>query len=104
MSTDQLDISVSPSIPTFTIQSQPASDILRVNGNNGSPIFSIKPDGEFVPGPDIDLNKAITHATKMFYEQITIFGKSLAQTTMEQSQRIKELEAEIKQLKNGTSN
>jgi hypothetical protein len=90
----------------FTLNTQPPANIITLNGNNGLPIFSIKPDGEFVPGPGVDVDKAITEAAKMFYEQMTVFGKSLAQTTKEQSLRIKELEKEIEKLKaeNGTRN
>ena len=89
----------------FTIATQAPANIITLNGNNGSPIFSIKPNGEFVPGPGIDLDEAISQAAKMFYEQMTIFGKSLAQTTKEQSLRIKELERELANIKeeNGPS-
>jgi hypothetical protein len=99
------NISIPDNSQVFTIQSQP-TNIITLSGNNGEPIFSIKPDGEFVPGPGVDPNKAISEAAKMFYEKMTVFGKSLAQTTKEQSLKIKELENEISKLKseNGTSN
>lgn len=77
------------------------STVLTVSGNNGSPLFSIKPNGEFVPGPGIE-ETSISEFAKVFYKQMTIFGKTFAETLELKEMRIKELESEILKLKNGT--
>lgn len=76
----------------------PASSVITVSGDNGSTLFSIKPSGEFVPGPGLDEN-AIGEFTKTFYKKMTIFGKSFSDTLIEKERRIKELEDEVEQLK-----
>lgn len=79
-------------------------DIITVNGNSGSTLFSIKPNGEFVPGPGLDKG-AISEFAKVFYKQMTVFGKSFAETLEQKEEKIRELEKQIKELKeNGTSN
>lgn len=78
------------------------SNILSVNGPGGSPLFTIKPNGEFVPGPGLE-TKSISEFSKIFYTQMTIFGKSFAETLESKERKIKELERQIEILKsNGT--
>jgi hypothetical protein len=81
------------------------ADIITVNGSSGSTLFSIKPNGEFVPGPGLE-ESAIGEFTKTFYKTMTVFGKSFAETLEEKEMRIKELEKEIEEMKNlnGTQN
>jgi hypothetical protein len=77
------------------------SSVITVSGDQGSTLFSIKPNGEFVPGPGLDENDAIKEFANTFYKKMTIFGKSFMQTLEEKERKIKALEEEIKQLKNG---
>jgi hypothetical protein len=88
----------------FTSQTL-SPNIITVAGEGGSPLFSIKPNGEFVPGPGLD-EGAIGEFARTFYKKMTIFGKSFSDTLKEKETRIKELENELEQLKkeNGTSN
>jgi len=87
------------------ISLQPVNpDIITVSGNSGSTLFSIKPNGEFVPGPGLEKG-AISELARIFYKQMTVFGKSFAETLDEKDEKIRELERQIKELKeNGTSN
>jgi hypothetical protein len=79
-------------------------DIIKVTGNSGSTLFTIKPNGEFIPGPGLETN-AISEFAKVFYKQMKVFGKSFAETLDEKNERIRELEREIKEIKeHGTSN
>jgi hypothetical protein len=75
------------------------SSVITVSGNNGSPLFSIKPNGEFVPGPGLD-EGAISEFANTFYKKMTIFGKSFSETLEDKNRRIRDLEEEVKQLKN----
>lgn len=84
---------------TLTIQPIETQSILQLNGNGGEPLFSIKPNGEFVPGPKIQEGEALNEFSKFIYKSITIFGKSISQTLDERNQRIAELEKEIERLK-----
>jgi hypothetical protein len=81
------------------------SNIMVLSASNGSPIFTIKPNGEFVPGPGMDYN-VLPEFTKMIYKQMKIFGKSFAETLEDKDSRIIALEKELEILKNqnGTSN
>jgi hypothetical protein len=83
----------------------PVNSVITVSGDNGSTLFSIKPNGEFVPGPGLNEN-SINEFTKTFYKKMTIFGKSFSQTLQDKDARIRELENQVEQLKreNGTSN
>jgi hypothetical protein len=76
----------------------PVNSVITVSGNNGSTLFSIKPDGEFVPGPGLNEN-SINEFTKTFYKKMTIFGKSFSQTLQDKETRIRELENQVEQLK-----
>ena len=83
-------------------QTSPSYSVITVSGDCGSPFFSIKPNGEFVPGPGLDENDAVKEFANTFYKKMTIFGKSFMQTLEEKERKIKALEEEIKQLKNGS--
>lgn len=74
-------------------------NVITVSGSTGSELFSIKPNGEFVPGPGLD-QSAIGEFSKTFYKTMTMFGKSFADTLEEKERRIKELEQEIIKMKN----
>ena len=92
------------SSPTISLSatSTPVTNVITVTGNSGDPLFSIKPNGEFVPGPGLEEDSAINEFANTFYKKMTIFGKSFAETLENKERKIKELEAEIKQLKNGS--
>ena len=92
------DLDLSSTSPTF-IAFSPAPSVITVNGQSGSPLFTIKPNGEFVPGPGLD-EKAIGEFSKTFYKTMTVFGKSFADTLNEKEMKIKELEQEIIKMKN----
>jgi hypothetical protein len=95
------DLDLSSTSPIF-IASSPVKlspDVMTVNGPSGSPLFTIKPNGEFVPGPGLD-EKAIGEFSKTFYKTMTVFGKSFADTLNEREMKIKELEQEIIKMKN----
>lgn len=83
----------------------PVASVITVSGSSGSTLFSIKPNGEFVPGPGLD-ESAIGEFAKTFYKTMTVFGKSFAETLEGKEIRIKELEKEIEEIKNqnGTQN
>jgi hypothetical protein len=76
----------------------PVASVITVNGSSGSVLFSIKPNGEFVPGPGLE-ESAIGEFAKTFYKTMTIFGKSFAETLEEKEIKIKELEKEIEEIK-----
>ena len=88
--------------PTLTLKSMPVSSVISVNGPSGNELFRIKPDGEFVPGPGLSLSESISEASRTFYKNMTVFGKTFSQMIGEKDERIKALEEEIKQLKNGS--
>ena len=90
--------------PTLTLKSMPVSSVISVNGPSGNELFRIKPDGEFVPGPGLSLSESISEASRTFYKNMTVFGKTFSQMIGEKDERIKELEKQLEQLKNGTSN
>jgi len=98
------DMNLSANCVGIGINFEPA-DVITVNGSSGSTLFSIKPNGEFVPGPGLD-QSAIGEFTRTFYKTMTVFGKSFAETLEEKETRIKELEKEIEEMKNqnGTQN
>lgn len=89
------------SVPYFTstIGAVQQQTIIQVSGNNGNLLWSVKPDGEFVPGPGIDKNQALSEFSKFIYKNITVFGQSLSQTLNSKNDRIRELEEEVKILK-----
>ena len=89
------------SVPYFTstIQSTQPQTIIQVSGNNGDILWSVKPDGEFVPGPGIDKNQALNEFSKFIYKNITIFGSSLSETLNKKNEKIRELEEEVRILK-----
>lgn len=89
---------------TLVLKSEPVQSVITVSGNGGKALFSIKPNGEFVPGPDLTESEAISEAAKTFYKNMTIFGKTFSQMISDKDERIKELEKQLEQLKNGTSN
>lgn len=92
------------SFSTLTLKSEPVQSVIMVSGNEGEALFSIKPNGEFVPGPGLTESEAISEAAKTFYKNMTVFGKTFSQMIGEKDERIKELEKQLEQLKNGTSN
>jgi hypothetical protein len=98
------DIDLSSNCISFT-PVQPVTSVITVSGSSGSTLFSIKPNGEFVPGPGLD-ESAIGEFAKTFYKTMTVFGKSFAETLEGKEMRIKELEKEIEEIKNqnGTQN
>ena len=89
---------------TLILKSEPVQSVITVSGNGGEALFSIKPNGEFVPGPGLTESEAISEAAKTFYKNMTIFGKTFSQMISDKDERIKELEKQLEQLKNGTSN
>lgn len=82
-----------------SIQQTPVQSVIQVNGDNGNVLWSVKPDGEFVPGPGIDKNQALNEFSKFIYKNITIFGSSLSETLNKKNEKIKELEEEVRILK-----
>jgi hypothetical protein len=92
------------SFSTLTLKSEPVQSVIMVSGNGGEALFSIKPNGEFVPGPGLTESEAISEAAKTFYKNMTVFGKTFSQMISDKDERIKELEKQLEQLKNGTSN
>jgi hypothetical protein len=90
---------IQPDNSNIVLTQAPVSSVITVSGNSGSPLFSIKPNGEFVPGPGLD-EGAISEFANTFYKKMTIFGKSFAETLEEKDCRIRELENEVKKLKN----
>lgn len=87
---------------TLTLKPMPVSSIISVSGPSGNELFRIKPDGEFVPGPGISESEAISEAARTFYKNMTIFGKSFSETLASKENRIKELEKQLEELKNGS--
>lgn len=79
----------------LTIKQSDVPYVIQVSGNHGSPLFSIKPNGEFVPGPGITESTSLTEFSKFIYKSMTVFGDSFSQTLEKKNQRIKELEEEI---------
>jgi hypothetical protein len=80
--------------------SQPVSQtILQVNGNSGDVLFSIKPNGEFVPGPGINESRSLSEFSKFIYKGMTILGDSFSKTLEDKNKRIKELEEELNRIK-----
>lgn len=88
----------------LSISSTDPQNTIQVSGGPGNILFTIKSSGEFVPGPGLTYSEALSEAAKMFYKNMTIFGKSFVQTMEEKDKKIKELEEEIIQIKNGTFN
>jgi hypothetical protein len=88
-------LTLSPTMP---------SSVIQVSGTEGNTLFVIKPDGEFVPGPGLTLSESISEASRTFYKNMTVFGKTFSQMISDKDERIKELEKQLEQLKNGTSN
>lgn len=89
---------IKPENSNIVFTQAPVSSVITVSGDGGSTLFSIKPNGEFVPGPGLEEN-AIGEFTRTFYKKMTIFGKSFSDTLNEKERRIKELESEVEQLK-----
>ena len=87
---------------TLVLKSEPVQSVITVSGNGGKALFSIKPNGEFVPGPDLTESEAISEAAKTFYKNMTVFGKTFAQMIEERDEKIKDLEKQLEGLKNGT--
>lgn len=88
------------SAPYFTsIQGSAVQSIIQVCGNNGNVLWSIKPDGEFVPGPGIDNNQSLSEFSKFIYKNITVLGQSFSETLNKKNERIRELEEEVRILK-----
>jgi hypothetical protein len=87
---------------TLTLTPMPVSSVISVSGPSGNELFRIKPDGEFVPGPGISESEAISEAARTFYKNMTIFGKSFSETLASKEDRIKELEKQLEELKNGS--
>lgn len=48
--------------------------------------------------------RQISEFSKVFYKQMSIFGRSFAETLESKERKIKELEAEILKMKNGSQN
>lgn len=84
---------------TVTLNQTQPTYVMQVSGTSNDPLFSIKPNGEFIPGPGLD-ESAIGEFSKTFYKTMTMFGKSFADTLEEKEKRIKELEQEIIKMKN----
>lgn len=83
----------------LTLNSGSVPYVIQVSGNTGHALFSIKPNGEFVPGPGIDESKSLSEFSKFIYKSMTVFGDSFSQTLEKKNQRIKELEEEIFKMK-----
>lgn len=77
------------------------TDVFSINDNSGSPIFTIKNNGDFIPGPGME-ERQISEFSKVLYKQMSIFGRSFAETLESKERKIKELEAEILKMKNGS--
>jgi hypothetical protein len=75
---------------------------IQVSGSAGNALFTIKSNGEFVPGPGLTDSEALSETAKTFYKNMTMFGKSFAQTLEDKDKKIKELEETITKIKNGT--
>ncbi len=84
---------------SITFKAAEVPYVIQVSGNTGHALFSIKPNGEFVPGPGIDESKSLSEFSKFIYKSMTVFGDSFSQTLEKKNQRIKELEAEIFRMK-----
>jgi hypothetical protein len=87
---------------TLTLTSMPVSSVVTVSGPGGKELFRIKPDGEFVPGPGVSESEAISEAARTFYKNMTIFGKSFSETLASKDERIRELEKQLEELRNGS--
>lgn len=96
---ETLDLSSQGSI---MLTSQPVQSVIQVNGSNSEALFSIKPNGEFVPGPGLTESQAISEAAKTFYKNMTVFGKTFSEMITEKDERIKELEKQLEELRYGT--
>jgi len=83
----------------LTLKVENVPYVIQVSGNTGHALFSIKPNGEFVPGPGIDESKSLSEFSKFIYKSMTVFGDSFSRTLEKKNQRIKELEAEIFRMK-----
>lgn len=83
----------------ITIKGIDPTFVIQVNDSSSKPLFSIKPNGEFVPGPGISESRSLTEFTKFIYKSMTVFGDSFSQTLEKKNQRIKELEEEIFKMK-----
>ena len=77
-------------------------DTIQVSGGTGNTLFTIKSNGEFVPGPGLTDSEALSETSKTFYKNMTMFGKSFVQTLEEKNKEIKELRETIIKMKNGT--
>jgi len=84
---------------TLTFQPTNPPYVIQVGGNIGQTLFSIKPNGEFVPGPGIDESKSLSEFSRFIYKSMTIFGDSFSQTLEKKNQKIRELEEEIFRMK-----
>jgi hypothetical protein len=87
---------------TLILKSEPVQSVITVSGKSGEALFTIKPNGEFVPGPGLTESEAISEAAKTFYKNMTVFGKTFSGMIEERDEKIKELEKQLEQLKNGT--
>ena len=87
---------------TLILKSEPVQSVIQLSGNGGGVLFTIKPNGEFVPGPGLTESEAISEAAKTFYKNMTVFGKKFSGMIEERDEKIKELEKQLEQLKNGT--
>lgn len=87
---------------TLILKSEPVQSVITVSGNGGKALFTIKPNGEFVPGPGLTESEAISEAAKTFYKNMTVFGKTFSGMIEERDEKIRELEKQLEELKNGT--
>lgn len=85
--------------PSVFISQPQIQSILQLNGSKGDVLFTIKPNGEFVPGPGLDREKSLDEFSKFIYKNIQIFGKSFAETLNEKNKKIKDLEEELYRIK-----
>ena len=87
---------------TLILKSEPVQSVITVSGKGGEALFTIKPNGEFVPGPGLTESEAISEAAKTFYKNMTVFGKTFSGMIEERDEKIRELEKQLDELKNGT--
>lgn len=101
---ESLDPNIMANGNNLSISSIEPQNTIQVSGGHGNTLFTIKSNGEFVPGPGLTDSEALSEAAKIFYKNMTMFGKSFVQTMEEKNKKIKELEESIIQIKNGTFN
>jgi len=97
-----MEETVNSTFGTLILKSEPVQSVIQVSGNGGEALFSIKPNGEFVPGPGLTESEAISEAAKTFYKKMTVLGKTFSEMIEERDEKIRGLEKKLEELKNGT--